>query len=326
MLLKPLVSIIIPTFNREQLICDTLDSIQNQTYTNWECIVIDDGSTDNTKVLLDEYIISDARFQYYKRPEFKPKGANACRNFGFKQSKGEFINWFDSDDVMESNKLEVQVRILSQDSSIPYCICQTKWIDKNTKEFLGLRAKQISSNNRFEDYTLYNIFWSILAPIWRRDFIEQNELYFDETLQQSQEYDFHINALTINSNYKAIDDALVSMYRHDDNMSNNIYASDKKIESNIKVKDKIIGNHFQKLSSKGRLKFLEMQTLMYKDLLKEQKFKFAKHIMSSLAKSLKQVDISVLKKIIFYSQMILAYASYRVFGRGYNILKPLKVV
>ncbi|MFD2916264.1 glycosyltransferase family 2 protein [Psychroserpens luteus] len=324
MLLKPLVSIIIPTFNREQLICDTLDSIQNQTYTNWECIVIDDGSTDNTKVLLDEYIISDARFQYYKRPEFKPKGANACRNFGFKQSKGEFINWFDSDDIMESNKLEVQVEILSQNSGTPYCICQTKWIDKNTKEFLGLRAKQISSNQRFEDYILYNIFWSILAPLWRRDFIEKNELSFDETLQQSQEYDFHIKALAINSNYKAIGDELVSMYRHDDNMSNNIYASDIKIESNLKVKDEIITNHLSQLSSKGHLKFLEMQTLMFKDLLKEGKFKFASHIMSGLKKTLKHVDVSVFRKINFYSQMLLAYTSYRVFGRGYNILKPLK--
>jgi len=320
---ESLVSIIIPTYNREYFISDTLNSIQGQSYSKWECIIVDDGSTDETEKLINTYIASDNRFKFYKRPESKLKGANACRNFGFQKSKGDFINWFDSDDIMESNKLEVQVEILLQNQSTPYCICQTKWIDKNTKEFLGLRAKQISSNNRFEDYTLYNIFWSILAPLWRRDFIEKNELSFDETLQQSQEYDFHINALTINSNYKAIEDALVSMYRHDDNMSNNIYANDIKIESNLKVKDKIIDNHLHQMSLKGRLKFLEIQTLMFKDLLKERKFKFAKHIMFKQYQTIKHIDISILKKVVFYVKMILAYTSYRLFGRGYNIVKPL---
>lgn len=319
-----LVSIIIPTYNRAHIISDTLDSMQQQSYENWECIIVDDGSTDETEKLINTYVTSDNRFKFYKRPESQPKGANACRNFGFQKSKGEFINWFDSDDTMEANKLEVQVKALAHNQNSPYCICQTKWIDKTTGEFLGLRSKHISSSQRFEDYILYTIFWSILAPIWRRDFIKKYELSFDETLHQSQEYDFHIKALAINSNYKAIDDVLVSMYRHDDNMSNNIYESDLKIASNLKVKDKIIEDHLHKLSSKGRLKFLEMQTIMFKDFLKERKFKFAKHIMASLSKTLKQVDISVLKKMIFYSQMVLAYASYRISGRGYNILTPLK--
>ncbi|WP_298903220.1 glycosyltransferase family 2 protein [uncultured Psychroserpens sp.] len=321
--MSTLVSIIIPTYNRAHLIEDTLNSIGSQSYVNWECIVVDDGSTDHTEQLLNTYIEKDRRFKFYKRPETKPKGANACRNFGFEMSKGDYINWFDSDDIMEPNKLEVQVDLLQHDAEIPYCICQTKWIDKTSGEFLGLRAKQISSNRRFEDYTLYNIFWSILAPLWRRSFIEENQLSFDETLHQSQEFDFHIKALAINSNYKAIDDALVSMFRHENNMSNNIYASDSKIESNLKVKDKIINNYMHKLSSKGRLKFLEMQTLMFKDLLKEQKFKFAKQIMSKLFKTIKYVDVSVMKKMVFCSQMLLAYASYRISGRGYNLIKPL---
>ena len=321
--MNTLVSIIIPTYNRAHLIEDTLDSIRKQSYDNWECIIVDDGSTDDTEKRLDTYIKKDSRFKFYKRPETMPKGANACRNFGFEKSRGDYINWFDSDDIMEPNKLEVQVKILEHDLDIPYCICQTKWIDKTTGAFLGLRAKQISSNQRFEDYILYNIFWSILAPLWRRRFLEEHDLTFDETLHQSQEYDFHIKALSINTNYKAIDDALVAMFRHDNNMSNNIYASDLKIESNLKVKDKILDNCLDKISSKGKLKFLEMQTLMLKDLLKARKFKFAKHIMSRLFKTIKYVDISLVKKIVFCSQMIIAYLSYRVFGRGYNLIKPI---
>ena len=82
-----LISIIIPTYNRAHLINDTLNSIIAQTYTNWECIVVDDASTDNTASILEGYINKDSLFQYNIRPNIKPKGANACRNFGFEISK-----------------------------------------------------------------------------------------------------------------------------------------------------------------------------------------------------------------------------------------------
>ena len=94
------VSIIIPTFNRGCLLEETLQSILKQTYTKWECIIVDDGSTDNTEKIVEKYIKSDSRIQYYKRPETRKKGANSCRNYGFKLAKGEYINWFDSDDEM----------------------------------------------------------------------------------------------------------------------------------------------------------------------------------------------------------------------------------
>ena len=64
----PFVSIIIPVFNRESLILETLDSIKHQTYKNWECILIDDGSTDNTIKIINDYVLDDARFKLFKRP------------------------------------------------------------------------------------------------------------------------------------------------------------------------------------------------------------------------------------------------------------------
>src|SRR5690606_34809029 len=106
---SPLVSIIIPTYNRAHLISETLDSVLAQTYTNWECIVVDDGSTDATEALLHDYMEKDKRFQYHKRPVNHLPGGNGARNYGFNQSQGEFIQWFDSDDLMVSEKLELQV-------------------------------------------------------------------------------------------------------------------------------------------------------------------------------------------------------------------------
>src|SRR5690554_2207297 len=109
---QPLVSIIIPTFNRAHLIGETLDSVIAQTYQNWECIVVDDGSTDHTAEIMANYLAKDSRFQYHHRPKNRPAGGNAARNFGFGVSKGEYINWLDSDDLFLPDKLSVQMEYM----------------------------------------------------------------------------------------------------------------------------------------------------------------------------------------------------------------------
>lgn len=119
---NPIVSIIIPTYNRAHLISETLDSVIAQTYTNWECIVVDDGSTDDTLEVLKEYANRDARIQYHSRPKDRPKGANACRNYGFELSKGEYVNFLDSDDILSINKLDFQISIVSsKNADIALC-------------------------------------------------------------------------------------------------------------------------------------------------------------------------------------------------------------
>jgi glycosyltransferase involved in cell wall biosynthesis len=90
-----MVSVIIPVFNRAELISETLNSIIEQTYKNWEFIVIDDGSTDYTDELLKFYCEKDSRISFYHLPKDQPKGANACRNYGFEMSSGEYVKWFD---------------------------------------------------------------------------------------------------------------------------------------------------------------------------------------------------------------------------------------
>ena len=107
--ISPLISIIIPSYNRAHLISETLDSIIAQTYENWECIIVDDGSTDNTLEILGKYRKKDNRFRYYQRPQDRLQGGNAARNYGYEQSTGEYIQWFDSDDLMHPLKLQLKI-------------------------------------------------------------------------------------------------------------------------------------------------------------------------------------------------------------------------
>ncbi len=108
--MQALVSIIIPCFNREDLLPATLDSVLNQTYANWECIIVDDHSTDTTPEIGIEYASRDGRFIFLKRPKEKPKGAASCRNIGLEHAKGDYIQFLDSDDLLHPEKLEKQLK------------------------------------------------------------------------------------------------------------------------------------------------------------------------------------------------------------------------
>ena len=102
----PKVSIIMATFNRAHFIVETLKSIQDQTYKYWECLIIDDGGTDNTVDVISPILIKDKRFKYYKRPQFHKKGLPGCRNYGIELAKGHFIIFFDDDDIVHPQNLE----------------------------------------------------------------------------------------------------------------------------------------------------------------------------------------------------------------------------
>src|SRR5690554_1456629 len=166
---QPLISIIIPTFNRAHIIGETLDSILAQTYTNWECIVVDDGSTDNTDEVMGEYVKRDTRFKYFHRPDTNRPGGNGARNYGFLQSRGEYVNWFDSDDLMHRDKLKLQVAVLKEMVSCQVCVCEAELF--NGAKRRRKKSKPLEGIDFFEDYVLRNIDMGTLQPLWRKNFL-----------------------------------------------------------------------------------------------------------------------------------------------------------
>lgn len=111
---SPLVSIIIPAYNYANFISETILSIQKQTHTNWEALIIDDGSTDNTKDIVTDFAKSDSRIKYIYQTN---KGLPAARNTGIKASEGVYIQFLDADDLLSESKLEVQVKYMQQNQN-----------------------------------------------------------------------------------------------------------------------------------------------------------------------------------------------------------------
>lgn len=209
----PLVSIIIPTYNRAHLIGETLDSILAQTYTNWECIVVDDGSMDNTNDVLESYCKKDTRLKYYQRPKSSPKGANTCRNYGFELSKGEYINWFDSDDLMLVNFIKNKVE--SFNNSIDLVICTGYEVDNSLGNRIQIELNETS--NLFKDYVLWKL--HVLTPsiLFRRSFLYNKELFSNKITrgQESELFSRLFFGIKIES-YKIINSPLF-LYRQHEN-------------------------------------------------------------------------------------------------------------
>ena len=122
---KPLVSIIIPTYNRAHLIAETLDSLIGQTYSNWECIIVDDNSSDKTEETIKLYKEKDSRFKLILKSKEDKKGASVSRNIGLKIAKGDYIQFLDSDDILAANKLEEQIQLVSNEDEFVISTC--KW-------------------------------------------------------------------------------------------------------------------------------------------------------------------------------------------------------
>jgi len=186
-----LCSIIIPTFNREYLLQHTLDSIRNQTYVNWECIIVDDGSTDNTLEIIKKNLLFDSRFKFYKRPIYLKKGANSCRNYGFSKISGEFVQWFDSDDIMLPSMIEEKIsNIIFENSDV--VIARLGFFKNSIEDFytddrITIESK---SNNLPFDFFAGNFWFQTSQPLFRNTFLSSQKKLFNINLKRNQETEF----------------------------------------------------------------------------------------------------------------------------------------
>lgn len=235
--MESLVSIIIPTFNRAHLIAETLDSIIGQTYSNWECIVIDDGSTDKTEEILVHYTHSDYRIHYYKRPENRIKGANSCRNYGFELSKGQYVKWFDSDDIMMPKHVEILVGTLEKED-VDFVVGDSMMFEhgKQTKLKLYEFDKSIAKMDAFL-FATSQIGWITDDFLGKKSTLIN--LKFNEELIDGQEYNFFIRYLLTNKNGAFVEEVLTRMRVHPQSLGI-INKADKLNHKKILAKIKIL--------------------------------------------------------------------------------------
>ena len=209
---QPLVSIIIPTFNRAHLIEGTLESIMAQTYQNWECIIVDDGSTDVTLEVLAIYARLDTRIVFYKRPNGLPKGVNVCRAYGFEKSKGEYISWFDSDDIMHPDKL-FKTLGLFKDNALDCIVHNFKYFRPN--QYTGEPFNDFGTVSDIKnDYFSGQLILNFQSLLWKREAVDMDWMRPD--LSYAEDVFFIGNHfLKANFKVKVWDEVLVDIQKHE---------------------------------------------------------------------------------------------------------------
>ncbi|PWI31507.1 hypothetical protein DI383_02230 [Flavobacteriaceae bacterium LYZ1037] len=213
---KALISIIIPTFNRVIQLEETLKSIISQTYTNWECLVVDDGSTDNTSVIMNKLLKQDTRFQYYQRPETHLKGGNGARNYGFINSKGDYIQWFDSDDIMYPNFLEAQFQNLVKNKAV-FSLCLYDLYSENTGE-VSKGYPQTLKDSFYLDYITRRLSANLPTMFFKKSALEGISL--NEHLLKSQEYEFLQRFFRLHQHEGVLlNKSLLKVIRHKDSIT-----------------------------------------------------------------------------------------------------------
>ncbi len=255
----PLVSIIIPSFNRAELIGKTLESVLIQDYTNWECIIVDDGSTDNTMSVVQEYVDKDDRFQLHKRPPESPKGANACRNYGFELSKGAFINWLDSDDLFSRDKISSQITSVSNES-YDRVVVTSKWnFFSDTIE--GVEYKDLAIyknyNNGFELIEDFGTTRSLFPPhcfLVSRKTVTHSGLW-NEDLKINQDGEFFVRVLLCAQKVIHPENGMAFFRNHEGARISN-YSSNIKIEHAI-LSWKLINNYLNIKEKRDTWEYIE---------------------------------------------------------------------
>ncbi|QDP42227.1 glycosyltransferase family 2 protein [Radiobacillus deserti] len=170
-----LVSIIMPAYNCETYIRDSIQSVLKQTYTNWELIIIDDGSMDGTISIIEEYSQVDDRVYFYNNE--RNQGVSATRNRGIELAKGEWIAFLDSDDLWDSLKLEKQLAYADK-TGASFLFTGSAYIDENNRKYSGVF--EVPRRVNYKSLLKQNVI-SCSSVLIKRDYIKQCKMENDET-------------------------------------------------------------------------------------------------------------------------------------------------
>jgi len=308
--LQPLISIIIPTFNRASLISDTLNSVLSQTYSNWECIIVDDDSNDDTEEIVNNYLSIDNRFQFYKRPLELLKGANSCRNYGYSKSTGDYVKWFDSDDLLHSDCLKNQIESVLFHKK-PIVFCEYHLFKEQSSFDTKPQHSYKNVTNIFHDFIQGSLVLNTQIALFDRNVV--NQIRFDESLTRAQDLDFIFRILENNQdNVFLQNEVLVQIRAHANSITGNFHRGNvEALNSEIKVRKRIYDHVVDSsLSTTIKKKVLVNCLNSFRALLINGFYDQYKYEMNLLS-----TKLSFKKK--FYLKVLLLIASiYNKTGRG----------
>lgn len=240
---SPTVSVVIPTYNRAHLTGRAIRSVLNQTYHDFEIIVVDDGSTDNTEEVIKKIQEQDKRIRYIQHE--KNKGAAAARNTGIKAAQGEYIAFQDSDDEWLPEKLEKQMKAFATAPAGVGVVYTGHWRIEDNKKIYMPSSMVTQKEGNIHKELLKEGFGFVITPsaVIRKKCFEKSGM-FDENLPRLQEWELFIRVSKYYK-FKCIDEPLVNSYCKSDSISTSH-------EALIKALEIILTRHYEDFKENGK--------------------------------------------------------------------------
>lgn len=268
---NPLISIIIPTYNRAHLIRETLDSVKNQIYSNWEVIIVDDHSKDDIQLVVREYLI-DSRIKFFQRPKTHPKGAPSCRNFGFQKSEGAYINYLDSDDLLSESKLSSQISSLKGLPELSIACCNWGFFlnypeEEYEEKNLPYQNKFYNPLEFFEYLGTANTYIPPHCYLVPRQIIEDSGGWREDLLN-NQDGEFFVRVILSAAGVRFVADTKV-FYRKSTGDNVSAYSSLSKVKSVVKSWKLIEAEFLKKFGDQSFVYVNNSKNRLFQNLLWE---------------------------------------------------------
>lgn len=210
---EDLVSIITPTYNCGKYIEETIKSVINQTHKNWEMIIIDDCSTDNTKSIVEEYQKKYPNIKYHILEN--NSGAAVARNMAIKMAKGKFIAFLDSDDLWDKEKLEKQINFMKQND---YNFTYTNYIEVDERG--NPKGKKVTGPKKITKRGMFNYCWpGCLTVIYNAEKVGLIQI---EDIKKNNDYAIWLKVCK-KSNCYLLDEELAMYRKRNGSISNHNY-------------------------------------------------------------------------------------------------------
>jgi glycosyltransferase involved in cell wall biosynthesis len=227
-MIEGLVSVVVPCYNQGRFLADALDSVLTQSYAQWECLVVNDGSTDDTEQVAKDFCARDSRFKYVEKVN---GGLSSARNAGLNAATGEFVQLLDSDDKIGTEKFATQVTFLRRHIHVDIVYSGARYFRHGDPSnlFMVRHNKYISGfeitmhdKDVLKAVLIRNPF-VVSAPLFRKSVFDKIGLY-DESLRSLEDWDFQIRCAKqgLCFHYLGYDPASATQIRvHDNSMMTN---------------------------------------------------------------------------------------------------------
>jgi teichuronic acid biosynthesis glycosyltransferase TuaG len=301
MLNETLVSIIMPAYNAEKYIGESIASVIKQTYTDWELIIIDDESADSTAAIAAEFVNNDPRIKYF----YQERGRQGkARNLGINNSTGSYIAFLDADDIWCDNKLALQIEILKKRPDIDLICSQGYWLNEDGSILpFYTTIKEWNWANDSETFINVNQV-AILSAVVKKSAIINAGLFTEKlSIQNTEDYHLWLKLLQKGYRFLSISDLLFYYRVHQSQSTYNRNEATKLLNCYIDlVETKVISNNSMALKNRLKWMIFQNEDLNYlfeklKSIFPEKKWLF--NLFISLNKLIP--NKMLLKKAAFHS-------------------------